>query len=197
MSGPQSPAFESGRSKNPLLDISFLYSAGHRRWRRFSPFDAESPMRTDAADLREYFLGEASGSTFPINEGMRRGGASAQEGDGRGGGFIGSTTAHGIDDGLADVVLTGILDGVPAGKALDMAGSGRSWVRTVAPRGRIFPVPARTDIPNSAHGLRLDSKLEYPENAMFWVERRFRRSFRWNLSGDLRSMRWRATNTTC
>jgi hypothetical protein len=55
-------------------------------------------------------LGEASGSTFPINEGIRRGGASAQEGDGRGGGFISSTTAQRIDDGLADVVLTGILD---------------------------------------------------------------------------------------
>ncbi|MFZ0634577.1 MAG: malate dehydrogenase [Candidatus Acidiferrales bacterium] len=38
-----------------------------------------------------------------------------------GGGFVGSTTAQRIlDSGLADVVLTDILDGVPAGKALDM-----------------------------------------------------------------------------
>src|ERR1700691_2151675 len=41
-----------------------------------------------------------------------------------GGGFVGSTTAQRIhDSGLADVVLTDILDGVPAGKALDMAES--------------------------------------------------------------------------
>src|SRR5271163_1514399 len=38
-----------------------------------------------------------------------------------GGGFVGSTTAQRIHDAeLADVVLTDILDGVPAGKALDM-----------------------------------------------------------------------------
>ncbi len=38
-----------------------------------------------------------------------------------GGGFVGSTTAQRIvDKGLADVVLTDILDGVPAGRALDM-----------------------------------------------------------------------------
>jgi malate dehydrogenase len=38
-----------------------------------------------------------------------------------GGGFVGSTTAQRIlDAGLADVVLTDILDTVPAGKALDM-----------------------------------------------------------------------------
>jgi malate dehydrogenase len=38
---------------------------------------------------------------------------------------VGSTTAQRIhDSGLADVVLTDILDGVPAGKALDMAESG-------------------------------------------------------------------------
>ena len=38
-----------------------------------------------------------------------------------GGGFVGSTTAQRIlDAGLADVVLTDILDGVPTGKALDM-----------------------------------------------------------------------------
>src|ERR1700676_4057159 len=41
-----------------------------------------------------------------------------------GGGFVGSTTAQRIHDaGLADVVLTDILDTVPAGKALDMAES--------------------------------------------------------------------------
>ena len=38
-----------------------------------------------------------------------------------GGGFVGSTTAQRIvDKGLADVVLTDILEGVPAGRALDM-----------------------------------------------------------------------------
>jgi malate dehydrogenase len=38
-----------------------------------------------------------------------------------GGGFVGSTTAQRIvDGGLADVVLTDVLEGVPAGKALDM-----------------------------------------------------------------------------
>ncbi|HXW62127.1 MAG TPA: malate dehydrogenase [Candidatus Acidoferrales bacterium] len=41
-----------------------------------------------------------------------------------GGGFVGSTTAQRIHDaGLADVVLTDILEGVPIGKALDMAES--------------------------------------------------------------------------
>ncbi len=41
-----------------------------------------------------------------------------------GGGFVGSTTAQRIHDaGLADVVLTDILEDVPAGKALDMAQS--------------------------------------------------------------------------
>ena len=41
-----------------------------------------------------------------------------------GGGFVGSTTAQRIHDaGLADVVLTDILEGVPAGKALDMSES--------------------------------------------------------------------------
>jgi len=41
-----------------------------------------------------------------------------------GGGFVGSTTAQRIVDGeLADVVLTDVLDGVPAGKALDMTES--------------------------------------------------------------------------
>ena len=38
-----------------------------------------------------------------------------------GGGFVGSTTAQRIvDRGLADVVMTDILEGVPAGKALDL-----------------------------------------------------------------------------
>ncbi len=50
-----------------------------------------------------------------------------------GGGFVGSTTAQRIADAeLADVVLTDILEGVPAGKALDMLESapiGRSDVR--------------------------------------------------------------------
>jgi malate dehydrogenase len=42
-----------------------------------------------------------------------------------GGGFVGSTTAQRIlDRELADVVLTDILEGVPAGKALDMLESG-------------------------------------------------------------------------
>src|ERR1700716_3151968 len=42
-----------------------------------------------------------------------------------GGGFVGSTTAQRIvDKELADVVLTDILEGVPAGKALDMMESG-------------------------------------------------------------------------
>src|SRR5258705_11071305 len=42
-----------------------------------------------------------------------------------GGGFVGSTTAQRIvDKELADVVLTDILDGPPAGKALDMMQSG-------------------------------------------------------------------------
>ena len=41
-----------------------------------------------------------------------------------GGGFVGSTTAQRIvDKELADVVLTDILDGPPAGKALDMVES--------------------------------------------------------------------------
>ena len=42
-----------------------------------------------------------------------------------GGGFVGSTTAQRIlDRELADVVLTDILEGMPAGKALDMLESG-------------------------------------------------------------------------
>jgi malate dehydrogenase len=42
-----------------------------------------------------------------------------------GGGFVGSTTAQRIHDaGLADVVITDLVDDMPAGKALDMAESG-------------------------------------------------------------------------
>ncbi len=42
-----------------------------------------------------------------------------------GAGFVGSTTAQRIADaGLADVVLTDVLEGVPAGKALDMLEAG-------------------------------------------------------------------------
>src|SRR2546426_9982261 len=42
-----------------------------------------------------------------------------------GSGFVGSTTAQRIVDAeLADVVVTDILEGVPAGKALDMLESG-------------------------------------------------------------------------
>ena len=52
-----------------------------------------------------------------------------------GGGFVGSTTAQRIVDAeLADVVLTDILEGVPAGKALDMLESApisRSDVRAI------------------------------------------------------------------
>ena len=52
-----------------------------------------------------------------------------------GGGFVGSTTAQRIVDAeLADVVLTDILEGVPAGKALDMLESSsieRTDVRAV------------------------------------------------------------------
>jgi malate dehydrogenase len=45
-----------------------------------------------------------------------------------GGGFVGSTTAQRILDAeLADVVLTDILEGVPAGKALDMLESAPIW----------------------------------------------------------------------
>ena len=60
-----------------------------------------------------------------------------------GGGFVGSTTAQRIHDaGLADVVLTDILEGVPAGKALDMAESGPILGRTRTPRE--FRRPAAT-----------------------------------------------------
>jgi len=45
-----------------------------------------------------------------------------------GGGFVGSTTAQRVLDAeLADVVLTDVLEGVPAGKALDMTESTPIW----------------------------------------------------------------------
>jgi len=45
-----------------------------------------------------------------------------------GGGFVGSTTAQRVVDAeLADVVLTDVLEGVPAGKALDMMESTPIW----------------------------------------------------------------------
>jgi len=62
-----------------------------------------------------------------------------------GGGFVGSTTAQRIVDlELADVVLTDILDGPPAGKALDMMESGpitRTDSRAIGipPRPAIIP----------------------------------------------------------
>src|SRR5580658_1230266 len=41
-----------------------------------------------------------------------------------GGGFVGSTTAQRIhDSGLADVVITDLVEDMPAGKALDMSES--------------------------------------------------------------------------
>ena len=50
-----------------------------------------------------------------------------------GGGFVGSTTAQRIHDaGLADVVLTDILDGLPAGRPSTWRSRGRSWVATRA-----------------------------------------------------------------
>jgi malate/lactate dehydrogenase len=52
-----------------------------------------------------------------------------------GSGFVGSTTAQRIVDlELADVVLTDILDGPPAGKALDMVEPPRSRDQTRASR---------------------------------------------------------------
>ena len=53
-----------------------------------------------------------------------------------GGGFVGSTTAQRIHDaGLADVVLTDILEDVPAGKALDMAQSATIFGSNSVARG--------------------------------------------------------------
>lgn len=69
-----------------------------------------------------------------------------------GGGFVGSTTAQRIHDaGLADVVLTDILEGVPAGKALDMAESApilRADVRAtgISTAGGDYKETANSDI---------------------------------------------------
>jgi malate dehydrogenase len=69
-----------------------------------------------------------------------------------GGGFVGSTTAQRIhDDGLADVVLTDILEDVPAGKALDMAQSAtifgsNSTVRGISTAKGDYSATADSDI---------------------------------------------------
>lgn len=53
-----------------------------------------------------------------------------------GGGFVGSTTAQRlVDSGLADVVLTDILEGVPTGKALDMLESASISGSSVSAQG--------------------------------------------------------------
>ena len=67
-----------------------------------------------------------------------------------GGGFVGSTTAQRIvDKELADVVLTDILDGPPAGKALDMLESGP--ITRTDSRGTGISTGGRTP-PRSAAG---------------------------------------------
>jgi malate dehydrogenase len=69
-----------------------------------------------------------------------------------GGGFVGSTTAQRIhDDGLADVILTDILEDVPAGKALDMAQSAtifgsNSNVRGISTANGDYSATAGSDI---------------------------------------------------
>jgi malate dehydrogenase len=69
-----------------------------------------------------------------------------------GGGFVGSTTAQRIhDEGLADVVLTDILEDVPAGKALDMAQSAtifgsNSVVRGISTANGDYSATADSDI---------------------------------------------------
>jgi malate dehydrogenase len=69
-----------------------------------------------------------------------------------GGGFVGSTTAQRIHDaGLADVVLTDILEDVPAGKALDMAQSAtifgsNSVVRGISTANGDYSATADSDI---------------------------------------------------
>jgi malate dehydrogenase len=69
-----------------------------------------------------------------------------------GGGFVGSTTAQRIhDDGLADVVLTDILEDVPSGKALDMAQSAtifgsNSVVRGISTANGDYSATADSDI---------------------------------------------------
>ena len=62
-----------------------------------------------------------------------------------GGGFVGSTTAQRIvDKGLADVVITDILEGMPAGKALDMAEATPITRRRLQVLGASAPTPAIT-----------------------------------------------------
>ncbi len=69
-----------------------------------------------------------------------------------GGGFVGSTTAQRIHDvGLADVVLTDILEDVPSGKALDMAQSAtifgsNSVVRGISTANGDYSATANSDI---------------------------------------------------
>ena len=68
-----------------------------------------------------------------------------------GGGFVGSTTAQRIHDAeLADVVLTDILDGPPAGKALDMAESAPILGTDCACRGNFNGDAATTAKPRTA-----------------------------------------------
>jgi malate dehydrogenase len=69
-----------------------------------------------------------------------------------GGGFVGSTTAQRIVDlELADVVLTDILDGPPAGKALDMVESSPitgtdSFARGISTAGGDYSATAGSDV---------------------------------------------------
>jgi malate dehydrogenase len=69
-----------------------------------------------------------------------------------GGGFVGSTTAQRIvDKGLADVVLTDIMEGVPAGRALDMMEStpvtrADSRVAGISTAGGDYSATANSDI---------------------------------------------------
>src|SRR6202047_379989 len=69
-----------------------------------------------------------------------------------GGGFVGSTTAQRIvDSGLADVVLTDILEGSPAGKALDMLESAAvtrsgASVKGISTAGGDYRETANSDI---------------------------------------------------
>ena len=69
-----------------------------------------------------------------------------------GGGFVGSTTAQRIVDlELADVVLTDILEGAPAGKALDMVESGPitrtdSFARGISTASGDYSATAGSDV---------------------------------------------------
>jgi malate dehydrogenase len=69
-----------------------------------------------------------------------------------GGGFVGSTTAQRlVDRELADVVLTDILDGPPAGKALDMVESGPilrtdSFARGISTASGDYSATAKSDV---------------------------------------------------